>query len=254
MSMSFTTVLRILLLQAALCTLGVVARAAEFDLPDTIRIAPGERREIALRGTIEAGGRTRIQLRYTPSVVRILSARGGATSSQFCDIIAISTNIISSDTALATLSCPFSRPAVNDTVCFVTIEGVGGASTGGQITVDSVIAEDSSYQVTRVSGGLVVRTGIITTGASTSLAITGNYPNPFAERTRVVFVVPKEETVRLSMRTIQGRVVKTWSVDAVAGENAYDLTFLPSDAASGMYILTLESTHGVAYHSMRVKP
>jgi len=228
--------------------------AAEFTLPDTITIAAGQRREIPLLGVIEAGGATTIKIRYTPGVVRILSARGGTEASQYCEDIPFRDSIVSGTEAYAILSCEYSRPAIGDTVCFLLLEGIGGPERLGQIDVQSVVAEDVSYPITRSSGGVVNRTGPIIGGQRSEVSITGNYPNPFAQRTRIVFRVPIDEPVYLSMRTIQGRLIRSWTVNASAGENSYDLTILPSEAASGMYILELRSLAGTAYHSMRVQP
>jgi hypothetical protein len=58
----------------------------------------------------------------------------------------------------------------------------------------------------------------------------------------------------MALRTIQGRLIRAWSIDAVAGENSYELTILPAEAASGMYILELRSLAGTAYHSVRIQP
>jgi hypothetical protein len=234
--------------------LGIPSFAAEFTLPDTITIAAGERREIPLLGVIEAGGATTIKIRYTPSVVRILSARGDGTTSQYCASLELRDSIVSATEAYAIISCPYSRPAVGDTVCYLKLEGIGGPERTGQITIESVVAADVPYPITRSAGGTVNRTGPIVGGQRSDIAITGNYPNPFAQRTRIVFRVPIDEPVRFSMRTIQGRLIRSWTVDATAGENSYDLTILSSEAASGMYILELRSLAGTAYHSMRVQP
>jgi hypothetical protein len=228
--------------------------AAEFALPDTISIAPGQRREIALTGVIEVGGPTTIRIRYTPGVVRIVSARGGDITSQYCEQITVRDSIVSGSVAFAILTCPFSRPAIGDTVCFLTVEGVGGPDRIGQITVVSVAASDVDFPVKSSIGGVVDRTGPIIGGQRSDVAITGNYPNPFAERTRIVFRVPIAEPVRMALRTIQGRLIRAWSIDAVAGENSYELTILPAEAASGMYILELRSLAGTAYHSVRIQP
>ncbi|MFN4907957.1 MAG: T9SS type A sorting domain-containing protein [Bacteroidota bacterium] len=243
-----------LLLAIVLMAVCFPSVAAEFALPDTISIAPGERREVALTGVIEVGGATTIRIRYTPGVVRIVSARGGDLTSQYCEQITVRDSIISGTEAIAVLTCPFSRPAIGDTVCFLTLEGIGGPDRIGQITIVSISASDIDFPVSRSAGGLVNRTGPIIGGQRGEVAITGNYPNPFAERTRIVFRVPIAEPVRMTLRTIQGRLIRAWSVDAVAGENSYELTILPAEAASGMYILELRSIAGTAYHSVRIQP
>lgn len=252
--LTILTKVRRLLWVVCLCVAGMPSTAAEFTLPDTISITAGQRREIVLRGVIEAGGATKLRIRYTPGVVRIISARGTDRTSQYCQSIELRDSLVSGTEAYAILSCPFSRPAIGDTVCFLTVEGIAGPERYGQITVESVVAADSSYQISSSSGGIVDRTGGAFGGPRTDLAITGNYPNPFYERTRIVFRTPSAENVLLTLRTLQGRLIRSWTVDAVAGENSYELTLLPSDAATGMYILELRASSGTAYHSVRVKP
>ncbi|MEY3385570.1 MAG: hypothetical protein RIR53_381 [Bacteroidota bacterium] len=248
-----TTIQRSLVALLAV-VLSIPSIAAEFTLPDTITIAAGERREIPLLGVIEAGGATTIKIRYTPGVVRILAARGDDKTSQYCQTINLRDSIVSGTEAWAILSCEYSRPAIGDTVCYLLLEGIGGPEQRGEVSVASVTAADVSFPVMRSSGGVVNRTGPIIGGQRSDIAITGNYPNPFAQRTRIVFRVPIDEPVYMSMRTIQGRLIRSWTVNATAGENSYELTILPSEAASGMYILELRSLAGTAYHSMRVQP
>lgn len=252
--MSILRTLRAVVALGAVLLSSQALHAADFTLPDTISIAPGERKVIPLIGTIEAGGTSRIRIGYSPNVVRILSATGGAATSLYCATVDLTETVVSRTQAYVTLRCDYSRPAVNDTVCFLTIEGIGGPDRIGSISVDSVFAQDTSYTVSATKGGYVRRTGAEIGAQRTDLAITGNYPNPFAQQTRIAFVVPKDEAVRFTMRTIQGRLIRSWSANAVAGENFYDLTILQSDAATGMYILELTTDSGTAYHSMRVIP
>jgi hypothetical protein len=241
-----------------LCVLALGHRgsvAAEFTLPDTISIAAGEQREIPLIGSIEAGGATMIRLRYSPNVIRVVRARGSATTSLYCvGSIPVSDSIVSRTLAYADIMCGFSRPAVNDTVCFVTVEGIGGPDRTGSIIVDSVIADSTGYSVTSSTGGFVVRTGVDVGAQQSALAITGNYPNPFFLQTRIDFVLPKDEVASFTMRTIQGRAIRTWTVSGRAGENTTDLSIQASEAATGMYVLEMVTDSGVAYHSMRVLP
>ncbi len=229
--------------------------AAEFTLPDTISIAAGERREIPLIGSIEAGGATMIRLKYSPGVIRVVKARGSATTSLYCvGSIPLGDSIVSRTLAYTDIMCGFSRPAVNDTICFITVEGIGGPDRTGAIAVDSVIADSTGYSVSRSTGGFVVRTGIDVGAQQSGLVITGNYPNPFFLQTRIDFVLPRDEQAQFTMRTIQGRAIRTWAVNGRAGENSTDLSILASEAATGMYVLEMVTDSGVAYHSMRVLP
>lgn len=243
---------------AILCVLAfghLISVAAEFTLPDTIAIALGERRTFPLVGSIEAGGETMIRLKYSPNVIRIVEARGTATTSLYCSgSIPISDSIVSGSLAYADIMCGFSRPAVNDTVCFITIEGVGSPDRTGNVSVASVVAGGMTYPVTSSIGGFVIRTGIDVGAQTSGLVITGNYPNPFYLRTRIDFVLQKDEEARFTMRTIQGRAIRTWSVSGRAGENSTDLSIQASEAATGLYVLEMVTDSGVAYHSMRVLP
>jgi hypothetical protein len=99
-----------------------------------------------------------------------------------------------------------------------------------------------------------VRTGVDVGAQQSALAITGNYPNPFFLQTRIDFVLPKDEVASFTMRTIQGRAIRTWTVSGRAGENTTDLSIQASEAATGMYVLEMVTDSGVAYHSMRVLP
>lgn len=253
-SSSFLRSLRSILAVCVLVTGYVGASAAEFTLPDTIVIALGERREIPLIGTIEAGGAAMIRLRYSSNVIRVISARGTDSTSIYCKTLTLSDSVVSRTEAYAKLSCEYSGPALDDTVCYITIEGVGTPDRTGSISVVSVFADGMDYPVTRSSGGSVVRVGRDIGSQQSGLEITGNYPNPFFLQTRIAFVLPKDEEARFTMRTIQGRAIRTWTVSGRAGENTTDLSMLASEAATGIYVLELVTDSGVAYHGMRVLP
>lgn len=88
-------------------------------------------------------------------------------------------------------------------------------------------------------------TGTVTTREQrpdlpTSIALEGNYPNPFNPTTTIRYTLPGTTTVRLEVFDLLGRPVQTL-VDEVQGAGSYLVRFDASGLSSGTYLYRLEA-------------
>ena len=231
-------------------------RAADtaFILPDTTTLQVGERKWVAVRGTLEQGGDIKITLRYSPTVMRIIGSQGSDTSAFRCiQLSVLRDSVESAGSAVYIVGCPFSVSIKNGTLLTLYIEGVGGADTLGFLRVEKIEANEGEVVGAVFTDGVVVRTGGISTRQVQANGITGNYPNPFSTHTRFVYTLDAPDVVRLLVRNVQGRLVKELGpFNATAGENYFDYEPDLSQLANGAYLLQLATTHGSYYHPMTV--
>ena len=100
---------------------------------------------------------------------------------------------------------------------------------------------------------VIIREGEVPGGLVSVTNITGNYPNPFSTSTRVSYSVASQQTVTINVRTIQGRLVRSFpDIDASAGENELTMNFLQSEIGSGRYLVELITKEATVYHTMAV--
>ena len=108
---------------------------------------------------------------------------------------------------------------------WITIGEYSGIVAGGegediQLNFDSTGLADGTYQVNLVvtnsaSGPIIVPVTLEVGGTSSvenlpqHLALEKNYPNPFNPRTNISFTLPADESVRLQVFDMRGRLVKT---------------------------------------------
>ena len=74
-----------------------------------------------------------------------------------------------------------------------------------------------------------------------SFSLSQAYPNPFNPVTSLVFNLPEDGNVMVRVYNLKGQVVKTLLSGHRAG-GTYNLTWDASDAASGMYFITLSAS------------
>ncbi|MDZ7372904.1 MAG: T9SS type A sorting domain-containing protein [candidate division KSB1 bacterium] len=106
---------------------------------------------------------------------------------------------------------------------------------GDEILLDDIVVRSA------------VPTGVETErpGVPAEFALEQNYPNPFNPRTAIVFALPKEDHVRLTVHDATGRLVRAL-VDQSLPAGQHRVWFDGHDAngkpvASGVYLYTLEA-------------
>ncbi len=229
-------------------------QSAEANLPTSLVLEPGSVSRIAITGSLPQGGDVVITIRYNPSVMRIIGARGAETYALRCAQPEISQpQILTASKAIITIRCPFSVGIANDTIVGLDVQGVIGVDSVGTLSVDTVSVNGSPLADLQATACEVRRGGGVLGGYTIAQGITGTYPNPFRERTRVVFVMRAPGTVRCALRTYQGRIVTEVSpFEATAGENSVELAIVPWEVAAGAYVLTLTTDEGTYYHPVTV--
>jgi hypothetical protein len=133
------------------------------------------------------------------------------------------------------------------------LQGVMGVDSVGVLGVDSIAINGEGVPDLVANECQVRRGGGVLGGYTIAQGITGTYPNPFRDRTRVVYVMRAPGTVRCALRTYQGRIVtEIPPVEATAGENAVELAITTWEVAAGAYVVTLTTDEGTYYHPVTV--
>ncbi|MGQ9705638.1 MAG: T9SS type A sorting domain-containing protein [bacterium] len=85
-----------------------------------------------------------------------------------------------------------------------------------------------------------------TNGKPTDFSLVSNYPNPFSDRTTIVFTLPETSIVEIALYDITGRLVKEVSEGQyTAGEHTIVLDC--SDMKSGVYLLSMKAGYFTAF-------
>lgn len=135
-----------------------------------------------------------------------------------------------SDVSMVISAGPISVPADSDTT-----------------VVFALVAGDTLSDLERaVQEASLVYTGLITGEKSRpippeSYALLQNYPNPFNPDTRIVFMLPVESKVKVTIYNIVGQEIGTL-VNTNLGAGEYTLTFDGSHLPSGIYFYRLTAT------------
>lgn len=227
---------------------------AEATVPALLNLEPGAIRRIAITGSLPQGGDVVITIRYNPSIMQIISASGAETHALRCVAPELSApSITSASSATVTIRCPFSVSIANDTLVVIDVRGVIGVDTAGVFGVETVVVNGVAIPDLQTNVCQVSRGGGKIGGYTIAQGITGTYPNPFRDRTRVVYVMRAPGTVRCALRTYQGRIVtEVPPVEANAGENAIDLAIIAWEVAAGAYVVTITTDEGTYYHPVTV--
>lgn len=245
----------VLLLTAAflLAPLGATA-GGTVTVPPLTLISRGATVSITVLGRIETQGTARVTFDYPSRLIRINGARGADGFGFTCPIVPIVSDVVkNSSTGSITFECQSGATISSDTLMILDITGVSesypqtyGWLTPTTLDVNGVVLTDAA-----LTGGLVQ---LQTQQSGTPLeGITGNYPNPFAFQTQVVYVMPEAGTVSFSVFSAQGRMVKEYvSVQSVVGENVLDIKFESNEIAQGVYVLRMTTDRGEFYYSFMV--
>lgn len=124
------------------------------------------------------------------------------------------------------------------------------ASTPGRSMAELWIVDEGDASPVRLQrvmpSGDFERLSLITAvGSEDDLAIPvrmtlhGNYPNPFAGRTRIVADLPERGSIRIEVYDVTGRRVSTQQIDAQEPQSGREFEIDASDWATGVYYYTL---------------
>ena len=87
--------------------------------------------------------------------------------------------------------------------------------------------------------------------APDGIAVLANYPNPFADRTRLVVDLPRRQHVTFDVFDLLGRrVARLHEGELAAGR--HELTLDASTWAPGLYLARLATPEGTRTHRMTV--
>jgi len=75
--------------------------------------------------------------------------------------------------------------------------------------------------------------------------IVKNYPNPFSEKTTVLFILPSDNKVKLDVYDLSGKLIQTLYNGEVNKDQEYTVTFDGSVLPTGIYIYKMTTNEGV---------
>lgn len=102
-----------------------------------------------------------------------------------------------------------------------------------------------------VSSAVKIGAGVEQPDMALSARITGNYPNPFRERTTITFSVDRPSTVRISVWDLSGQLIRVL-LDGNHPVGTHEAVFMPDDLPSGTYFAHLEVDGRTQTHRMVV--
>lgn len=87
-------------------------------------------------------------------------------------------------------------------------------------------------------------------GAPVAFALTGNYPNPFTDRTTITFELPRDTPVKLEVYDLLGHRIGVL-VDEVRSAGRHQVPFqADADVASGVYVYRLQAGEHTSHRKM----
>jgi hypothetical protein len=226
--------------------------ATEVNLPDTIRIKAQQRVIIPVAGTLPNLGELVATIRFTPGVVAIGSIRGNQSYALTCPSFGMVQTSLTRSTGIIQATCGSAGAGIHDKLFDVDIEGVLSPDATGSIEIVSLMLDNKPLPIVSAPC-VIIREDTVDGAASARTRVTGNYPNPFSTSTRLAYSVATDQAVTINVRSIQGRLVRSFAdIAAHAGENEYVMNFQESDVGSGRYIVELITKEGTLYHGMAV--
>lgn len=112
---------------------------------------------------------------------------------------------------------------------------------------EGVFQPDAVYLVSSLSATMPVANE---PGAPAAFALTGNYPNPFAERTTITYELPHDARVTLEVYDLLGHRVGVL-VDEVRRAGRHEARFQAgADLSSGVYVYRLRAGEHTSHRKM----
>jgi hypothetical protein len=192
---------------------------------------------------------------YTPVSVRPIRAAGDVVAAMPCPEVRIAgLAIVDRSTGTFGLTCDSTRSVSDGSVCTLTIQGLQGPDTVGDVHLVRVTANGADVPLLQPpSTRVVVTNGTPVTPVPTE-GITGNFPNPFSSITRIEYVVTDPGMVEFDLRDLGGRLFKRF--DPIYREpGRYDLELRPDmwDMSSGHYLVRMSTPKGTYLHPIAVQ-
>lgn len=140
------------------------------------------------------------------------------------------------------------------------VDGLQDAGTGGFAWHDDYPESGMQYYRIRqlhasgaevVSAAVKIGAGMEQPEVALPARITGNYPNPFRERTIITFSVEQTSHVRISVWDLSGQLVRVL-LDGSRPVGLHETVFSPDDLPSGTYFAHLEVDGRTQTHRMVV--
>lgn len=213
-------------------------------------LQPGQQIRLRIIGTAERDGVVEIELQYPATLLRLESVVGGSGYLMTCPEAQIVASTIASGVGSFRFLCKTTVTGTNQLFAEVVGQVLAGASGTG-VVVPTAYALDYVPQTNvTFTGTEVYVESTDDIGITLREGITGNYPNPMGSETRFVFTVLEAQPVQLSIRNLQGRLVRDLgTLDATAGENQYVLVIGPNELSQGAYVLQVTTRRGSYLHA-----
>jgi hypothetical protein len=245
------------LVALALCWLGSIAAAGQITLPDEVRLGATERRTIDVTGSLNVanGDQVSLECAFTPSTFRPVAAAGSQLDAFRCVDVPILSMILSgSRTGTFALTCDSASPIADGTICSLTLGGVAGGDTIGELRVTGMVINGRTTPVNPPAVMRVVLTDAGSAIANATEGIAGNYPNPFPVATRIEYVVSDPGMVAMEIRDLAGRLFHTF--DPIYREpGTYSIDYRPKiwEMSSGHYLVRMITERGTYLHTITVE-
>lgn len=212
-------------------------------------LQPGQEVRLRVVGTIERAGVVEIELQYPATLLRVESVVGGSGFLMTCPDAQIVSNTITAGTGSVRFLCKATSAGTDEQIAEVVGTALRGASGTGSVVPTAYSLDYVPQSGVTFSGTEIEVESQDAIGITLREGITGNYPNPMGAETRFVFTVLEAEPVQLSVRNLQGRLVRDLgTVDATAGENQYVLVVGPNELSQGAYVLQVTTRRGTYLH------
>ena len=249
MTSPHTTIRSCTLIALLLLLPGLLVAQDAVMVPDVGTMQQGDIQRITVTGTIERAGVIEVTLDYPADIVRIRRVEGGAALAYTCPQAIIMADTIAGTTGSITFRCDSTNAGTNTGLFVVELEALYGRTGTGQIVASKLRRDYVDVPQFRVTPGSVTVEGEQTLRPTQKEGWTGNYPNPFSTRSRFVFTMREAGSVQMIVRNLQGRsVYEIGSIQATAGENAYELEIGLNDLAQGAYVMQLITDRGSYLH------
>lgn len=137
----------------------------------------------------------------------------------------------------------------------------GSSHQGERYSYEDFVSDDSPIYFYRISqefaDNSVIRSQMLKIGVGTlemptSVELIGNSPNPFSTSTEVYFSVLEPTSLRLSVWSVSGHLIKQLAA-GTRDTGLYRIPFEAGDLPSGIYFLRLEIDQGVQTRKMIVR-
>ncbi len=227
---------------------GYAAESVRIEAP-TGPLTSGQQVRLQVVGTIERAGVVEIELQYPATLLRVESVVGGSGFLMTCPEAQIISSTIASGVGSLRFRCTTTTAGTDQPIAEVIGQVLVGASGTGSVVPTAYALDYVPQTGVTFSGADIDVQSQDDIGITLREGITGNYPNPMGAETRFVYTVLEAQPVQLSIRNLQGRLVRDLgTIEAAAGENQYLLLVAPNELSQGAYVLQVTTRRGSYLH------